>query len=203
ALVDTLLTKGVNASVEEELRQSRVIRTYQQDYINETLKHLNGLAYQFPSSAAKYHYMAATILVGQLDFEKAAIELMQAEEKGFSQFKSRDLPIFYYGGLACKAFEVSSKHQVDFPGWMRFDADANLIANDTTILFSGLSTLHTMVKEQFLAHLDSLASKSFKRFFAYHLLLNKSHWLNQDELERLFSVLEEDPAREQNYKYSE
>ena len=203
ALVDTLLTKGVNASVEEELRQSRVIRTYQQDYINETLKHLNGLAYQFPSSAAKYHYMAATILVGQLDFEKAAIELMQAEEKGFSQFKSRDLPIFYYGGLAGKAFEVSSKHQVDFPGWMRFDADANLIANDTTILFSGLSTLHTMVKEQFLAHLDSLASKSFKRFFAYHLLLNKSHWLNQDELERLFSVLEEDPAREQNYKYSE
>src|SRR5690606_20000741 len=99
ALVDTLLAKGVNASVEEELRQSRVVRTYQQDYINETLKHLNGLAYQFPNSASKYHYMAASILVGQLDFEKAAIELMQAEEKGFSRFKSQDLAILYFGGL--------------------------------------------------------------------------------------------------------
>lgn len=203
ALVDTLLAKGVNASVEEELRQSRVVRTYQQDYINETLKHLNGLAYQFPNSASKYHYMAASILVGQLDFEKAAIELMQAEEKGFSRFKSQDLAILYFGGLVGKAFEVSSKHQVGFPDWMKFEADAKLMANDTTSLFSGLSRLHIMVKEQFLAHLDSLGSESFKRFFAYHLLLNKSHWLNQDELQRLFGLLEADPASELRFKHTE
>ena len=203
ALVDTLLTGAVNAAVEEELRQSRVVRTYQQDYINETLKHLNGLAYQFPNSAAKYHYTAANILIGQLDFEKAAIELMQAEEKGFSQFRSQDLPILYYGGLAGKAFEISSKHQVDFPDWMKFDSAAKLIVNDTTVLFSGLSALHTMTKEQFLAHLDSLESDSFRRFYSYHLLLNKSHWMNPDELERLFSLLEADPAREQRFKYTE
>lgn len=203
ALVDSLLKKGVGAAVEEELRETRVVRTYQQDYINETLKHLNGLAYQFPRSAAKYHYMAANILVGQLDFEKAAIELMQADEKGFSQFKPQDLPILYYGGQVGKAFEVSSKHQVDFPGWMKFDDKANIFANDTTVLFSALSTLHTAVKEQFLAPLDSLESPSFRYFYAYRLLLNKGHWMDPEELQRLFNLLEEDPASEQRHKYLE
>ncbi len=203
ALVDTLLTNGINSAVEEELRQSRVVRTYRQDYINETLKHLNGLAYQFPNSAAKHHYMAANVLIGQLDFEKAAIELMQAEEKGFSHFRSQDLPVLYYGGLEGKAFEISGKHQVGFPGWMKFDDQANLIPNDTTVFFLGLASMHTMVKEQFLAHMGSLQSDSFKRFYAYHLLLNKGHWMNEGELQGLFSELEQDPDSERRYKYSE
>lgn len=202
ALVDTLLTMGVNSAVEEELRQSRVIRTYQQDYINESLKHLNGLAYQFPNSAAKHHFMAANILIGQLDFEKAAIELMQAEEKGFSRFKSQHLPVLYYGGLVGKAFEISSKHQVDFPAWMKFDDKANLMSNDTTVFFSGLASIHTAVKERFLAHVEALNSTSLKSHYANQLLLRKGHWLSQEELQHLFGILEDDPNRELKYKYA-
>lgn len=203
ALVDTLLTTGVNSAVEEDLRQSRVIRTYQQDYINETLKHLNGLAYQFPNSAAKHHYMAANVLIGQLDFEKAAIELMQADEKGFNQFKPEHLPILYHGGLVAKAFEISSRHRIDFPSWMKFDGNANLIVNDTTVFVAGLSAIHKAVKEQSLAHLDDLQSAGFKRFYAYRLLLHKGHWLGQEEIERLFNLLEEDPDSERKFKHSE
>ncbi|HLT07675.1 MAG TPA: hypothetical protein VK014_09120 [Cyclobacteriaceae bacterium] len=190
ALIDTLLAKGVNATVEEELRQTRVIRSLKQDYINESLKRLNGLAYQFPNAAAKYHFMAANILIGQLDFEKAAIELMQAEEKGFDNFKTEHLPILYYGGRVGKAFEVSSKHNIEFPSWMRFDEQASLAPNDTTLFFSGLSKINTMVKAQFMAHLDSIQSEKLKPLFAYQLLLRKAHWLQQEEIRSLVAIAE-------------
>lgn len=201
-LVDTLLTTGINSVVEEDLRQSRVVRTYQQDYVNETLKHLNGLAYQFPNAAAKHHHMAAHVLIAQLDFEKAAVELMQAYEKGSKQFKPEHLLILYYGGRLAAAFEISSKYQIDFPGWMKFDENADLIVNDTTLFFAGLSVIHQSVKEQFLPHLDKLQAEGFQRFYAYRLLLHKGHWLSGEEKQRLFGLLEQDPDRERKFRYS-
>jgi tetratricopeptide (TPR) repeat protein len=201
ALVDTLLADIFTPSIEEELRQTRVIRTYKQNYINESLKHLNGLAYQFPNSAAKHHVMAAHILIGQLDFEKAAIELMQAEEKGFVNFKSHHIPVLYYGGLIGKAFEISHKHEVGFPEWMRFDDRASPIPNDTTVFFSALSSMPVMVKEQFLARADEMQPGKFRSFYAYQLLLRKSHWLSQNEAKRLIAWVEEDVNAEQVYEY--
>lgn len=184
ALLDTLLSVPLNASIEEELRLTRVIRAYQQDYINESLKHLNGIAYQFPNAAAKHHFMAANILIGQLDFEKAAIELMQAEEKGFADFKPQHLPVLYYGGLTGKAFEVNQEHGVEFPDWMQFDDAMTPVSNDTTRFFSALSSLYTMVKKQFLARAEEMQPGKFRSFYAYQVLLRKGHWLDQNEAER-------------------
>src|SRR5690606_10436632 len=97
ALIDTLLARTQVPSIAAELRETRVIRTLRQDFINESLKHLNGLAFQFPNSAGFFHSMAAKILVGQLDLEKAAVEFSQAEAKGFRNFKSKHLPVFFFG----------------------------------------------------------------------------------------------------------
>lgn len=191
ALVDTLLVGNFNPSIEEELRETRVIRTYQQGHINESLKHLNGIAYQFPNTASDHHFTAANILIGQLDFEKAAIELRQADEKGFSDFKSEYLPILYFGGLVGKSFEVSIKHKVAFPEWMEFNEQGELIPNDTTVFFSGLSLLYTMVKAQLFSKLEEIQPVNLKSYFAYQVLLRKGHWLDRDEKGRLIGLVEE------------
>lgn len=203
SLVDTLLLSNYDPSIQEELRESRVIRSFQQDYTNESLKHLNGLAYQFPANADYFHSMAANILIGQLDFEKAAIELKQAAEKGWDDFKPEYMPILYFGGLKEKAFEIRNTHQVPFPEWLAFSEEGSLLSNDTTVYFSSLASLNVMIKDQFLAALNEIQSENLKRQFAYQILLRKSHWLGQDEIERLIGLVEEDRNANQKYLHFE
>ena len=190
ALIDTLLSHNFVPFIEEELRESRIVRYLKQDYVNESLKHLNGLAFQFTNSAGFYHAKAANILTGQLDFEKAAVELDQAEKRGFANFKTQHLPILYFGGLPERAFEVREKFNTDFPDWMKFTENGSLIANDTTVFYNHLSSLHTMVKAQFLAALEEIEPPGLKKFFAYQVLLRKGHWLEPAEINRLAAVIE-------------
>lgn len=201
--IDSLLANNYDPSAEQELRETRVVRTFQQDYINESLKHLNGLAYSFPNAAAHFHWMAGNILISQFDFEKAAIELKQAEEKGFSDFRSQHLPILFFGGLEEKAWEVQERFELNFPEWMEFNGDGELISNDTTTFFSHLARLNTMVKGQFLSGLQEIHSQSFTRFFAYQILLRKSHWLGREELEQLIDLVEEDPDATERFLFFE
>lgn len=181
SFIDTLLTEELAPSEVEQLRETRVIRSYQQDYINESLKYINGLAFQFPNSAGFYHAMAANILIGQLDFEKAAIELDQAEVKGFRNVQTKHLPILYFGGKEARTLEIAEKYQVPFPDWMEFDSGGDLVPNDTTIFFSHLAMLHMGVKKDFLAGLNEIQGQGFKSYFAYQILLRKSHWLGEEE----------------------
>src|SRR5690606_14402240 len=171
AVIDSLLAHNLDPEVEEELRETRVIRSYKQDYINEALKHINGLAYQFTNSAGFFHSMAANILIGQLDFEKAAIELSQAETRGFRNFKPQHLPLLFFGGQPEEAFEISDKYSVPFPEWMDFDEDEQLLTNDTTIFFTHLSSLHVSVKSNFMNALEEINPIALKGFFAYQILL--------------------------------
>jgi len=200
ALVDTLVAHNLVPGIEEELRESRVVRHLKQDYINESLKHLNGLAFQFTNSAGFYHSMAANILVGQLDIEKAAIELDQAERRGFANFKPQHLPILYFGGLRERAIEISEKHKADFPAWMAFAASGDLASNDSTVFFGHLSSLHTMVKEQFLTALEEIREPGLKRFFAYQILLRKGHWLEPVEISRLADEIAGDSSTQGGYR---
>jgi hypothetical protein len=185
SFIDTLLAGELPPSEVEELRETRVVRSYQQSYVNESLKYINGLAFQFPNSAGFYHSMAANILIGQLDLEKAAIELDQAEVKGYRNIQTQHLPILYFGGKEARTQEISEKHRVSFPSWMEFDSGGELISNDTTIFFSHLATLHTGVKKDFLAGLNEIQSQGFKSFFAYQILLRKSHWLEKAETDSI------------------
>jgi hypothetical protein len=190
ALIDTLLTSALTPAVEEELRETRVIRSYQQNYINEALKYINGLAFQFTNSAGFYHSMAANILIGQLDFEKAAIELSQAEVKGFSNFKTLHLPILFFGGQRARASEIAENHGIPFPEWMDFEPGGELLSNDTAVFFSHLSSLHTGVKKDFLSGLEEIQNPEFKSFFAYQILLRKGHWLEEEEIKLMITQIE-------------
>lgn len=201
ALMDTLLAQDLLSEVEEELRETRVIRSFQDDYINETLKYLNGLAFQFNRSAGYYHAMAANVLMGQMDFEKAAVELIQAEEKGFRNFKIHHLTLLFYGGQKDKAFYIADKYDVSFPDWMKFETGGKLAANDTTKFFSEISTLSKRVKKDFLSGLEEVVAPNLKSFLAYQILLRKGHWLDEAEVGNLVAVIENTPKAAQRYTY--
>lgn len=190
ALIDTLLARTQVPSIAAELRETRVIRTLRQDFINESLKHLNGLAFQFPNSAGFFHSMAAKILVGQLDLEKAAVEFSQAEAKGFRNFKSKHLPVLFFGGQEAKSFEIADRYKLDFPDWMRFTSDGSLITNDTTRFFSEIASLPTAVKTGFLSGLEEIKNPDFRSFLALQILTRKGHWLEGGEIERLADLAE-------------
>ena len=191
AILDSLLTQGIVPRAQEELRETRVIRGYQAGYINETLKHINGLAFQFDKSAGFYHAMAAHVLIGELDFEKASIELVQAEAKGFRNFSPELLMILYFGNQVDKAFEISVQHKVPFPDWMSFDPADKLVPNDTVAFFTNLSTLYTAVKPAFIEGLNRIENADLKAFYAFQVLLRKGHWLDVDEIGDLIGWIEE------------
>src|SRR5690606_37208213 len=125
------------------------------------------------------------------DFEKAAIELSQAETRGFRNFKPQHLPLLFFGGQSVEAFEISDKYGVPFPEWMDFDEDKQLLTNDTTIFFTHLSSLHVSVKNDFMEALEEIKPVALKGFFAYQILLRKGHWLEKSEVERLMILVGE------------
>ena len=203
AHIDTLIARELIPALGEDLRETRVIRTYRDDYINESLKYLNGLAFEFNKSAGFYHAMAANILVGELDFEKAAVELVQAEDRGFRNIKPHHLAVLFFGGREAKAFEISERHQVPFSEWMGFNPGGELVPNDTTIFFAQLSTLHKQVKADFLNGLQEVKHPGFKSFLAYQILLRKGHWLDGDELDELETFIDRQKTGQNQGFYEE
>jgi tetratricopeptide (TPR) repeat protein len=203
ALLDSLLTDTLSPSIKEDFLETRVIRSYQDDYINETLKYINGMVFQFPGSAGFYHSMAANVLIGQIDFEKAAIELSQAEEKGFANFQTHHLPVMFFGNLQARTFEVAEKYNVPFPDWMDFGPEGDLVSNDTTLFFSSLSSLHREVKNDFMAGLEELNHPDFRAFFAYQILLGKGHWLDKEEISGLVTLIGNSSRELQDYEFLE
>ncbi|MEX2594431.1 MAG: tetratricopeptide repeat protein [Anditalea sp.] len=202
-LIDSLLADNIQPAIEEELKETRVIRSYQDDYINETLKYINGMAFQFNKSAGFYHSMAAHVLIGQIDFEKAAIELSQAEEKGFINFRPHHLPVLFFGNQKAKTLEIADRYDVSFPKWMNFDPEGDLLPNDTTVFFSSLSSLHIEIKRDFLSRLKEIKHPDFRAFFAYQILLRKGHWLDEEEIADLVLLIENSSKEVQDYEFLE
>lgn len=190
AHVDTLLAQNPTPALGADLRETRVIRSYQDGYINESLKYINGLAFEYNRSAGFYHSMAANILMGELDFEKAAVELVQAEERGFRNIKTHHLTVLLFGGQEVKASEISERQGVPFSEWINFDGDGGLVPNDTTVFFTRLSALHKQVKRDFLQGLQEVKHPEFKGFLAYQILLRKGHWLEADEINDLQALID-------------
>lgn len=188
-LMDSLISKEQPGIEERSFRETRILRTLQQSYINETLKYINGSAMVHPNYGAYYHEMAAKILAGQLDFEKAAIDILVASENGFENYKPFHLAILYFGNKVDEAKAIESKFAVSFPSWMKFGTDGILENNDQSAYFQKISRLHRSMPEDFLADLDALDKNIFKEEFAYHILVHKLHWLDQEKFEEVKAII--------------
>lgn len=184
-LLDSLIAQNFLPSEEAELRETGSVRNYQSDRINELLKTLNGLAYNFPNSAGFYHSFEALVFLGQMDFEKSAQSWVRAEEKGFSKFTDDHLPILYFGGMPEEAEIIALKYSLSYPDWMTWDNNGNLIPNDTLHLVKGLARLLPSLKKDFWGDFERISDPALKGFFAYQVLLRKSHWLDEAEMDTL------------------
>ncbi len=192
-LLDSLIAQNFLPSEEAELRETGSVRNYQSDRINELLKTLNGLAYNFPNSAGFYHSFEALVFLGQMDFEKSAQSWVRAEEKGFSKFTDDHLPILYFGGMPEEAEIIALKYSLSYPDWMTWDYNRNLIPNDTLHLVRGLARLLPSLKKDFWGDFERISDPALKGFFAYQVLLRKSHWLDQAEMDALAEAITVNP----------
>lgn len=184
-LLDSLIAQNFLPSEEAELRETGSVRNYQSDRINELLKTLNGLAFNYPNSAGFYHSFEALVFLGQMDFEKSAQSWVRAEEKGFSKFTDDHLPVLYFGGMLEEAEIIALKYSLSYPDWMAWDNSGNLIPNDTLYLVRGLARLLPSLKKDFWDDFERISDPALKGFFAYHVLLRKSHWLDEGEMDTL------------------
>ncbi len=201
ALVDTLLKKPLNPNAEEELRMTRVIRSYQGQDINSALKYLNGLAFNFSNSAGYYHSLAASILIGQGDFKRAALELILAEEKGFKNFHQKHLPILYFGNQPKEAFRIQTKYELEFPDWMAFDENGKLKENDQTRFFRLLGQLTEKAKSHFLDSLKEINTPELKAVLANEILWKKGHWLNENEIHQMVQLIKPNLDSKEDHAY--
>jgi tetratricopeptide (TPR) repeat protein len=188
-LVDSLIALEQMSFEERNYRETRILRTLQESHINETLKYINGTALIHSNSAGYYHAMAAKILAGQLDFEKAAVDISVAHERGFENFQPFHLAVLYFGNKVEEAWTIHQRFQVAFPSWMVWDDSGNLESNDLNDFFKKISLLHRQLPEDFLPSLEMIEDKSLREEFAYHIMVNKLHWLNKTEYEQVKKII--------------
>ncbi|MEX2511727.1 MAG: tetratricopeptide repeat protein [Cyclobacteriaceae bacterium] len=189
-LLDSLIVGNGNLSfsAEEDLRESGLVLRYKAGEINELLKQLNGMAYKFNGNAGYYHAFAGSVLSGQMDLEKAAVEWKQALEKGFSNFKAPHLPVLYFGGKPHDALFIWGTHKVPFPDWMVFGADKKLVENDTVTFFRQMADLPKMLGTELIPALEKIQGQRLQALFIEQLILKKSHWLQKSEIDNLMTL---------------
>ncbi|WP_162344237.1 tetratricopeptide repeat protein [Cyclobacterium salsum] len=178
----------LDLSVEESIRESRLLLEFRVGEVNELLKQLNGMAFRFTGNAGYYHSFAGWVLSREGDFEKAAIEWKQAMLKGFSRFTPAHLPYLYFGGMQEEAAFIAGTQNVNYPSWMRFDEAGSLESNDTVQFYQTLARLPKMLGKELLPALDSLQGQHFKQYLAKEMLLKKGHWLETDRLDNLYTL---------------
>ncbi|MFD2035281.1 tetratricopeptide repeat protein [Belliella marina] len=189
SILNNLISQQQTSYEERNYWETRLVRVYQENRINETLKYLSGASYTFPNDAAKYHVISADILASQLDFRKAAVDLTVAASDGYLHFKPHHLAILYFNGKPEVAAGLQQKASLQFPNWMKWDENGGLIENDQTKLYRILSRFHQSTTDRLLETLRGLTTETFKTELANYIILYKCHGLNQHEVNELEKIL--------------
>ncbi len=192
-LIDSMIAIASNSSLERNLLESRIIRTLQENEINESLKYLSGAVFNFPNQADYYQVLAGEILAGQLDFEKAANELELVAAVQSSRIKPIHLAILYFGGKQESAINYAWKMNVDFPMWMNFDDSGDLLINPQVIFFNIISQFHKSTIKEIKGFLDTVEGKNYQADLAYFMILHKGHWLDKSDFKTLKPILTDGP----------
>jgi hypothetical protein len=189
SIIDSLVTKAQVSSEEMNFRDTRILRTLQDSYINETLKYLNGTAIALSNAAGYYHSISAKILYGELDFEKSSVDILVAQERGFQNFQPIHLAILYFGGKPAEAEMIHQKFGVAYPEWIVWDENGNLVVNEKTEYFQKSANLHKSMPSDFMKNLEEIQNPKFKAEFAFKIFLYKMHWLNDSDFQKVKKIL--------------
>ncbi len=161
------------------LQETAVIRSLGAGRVREAVKNLNGLAFRNPNDAAYYLQLSGSILAKNMDFQKAALEFIAAEERGFQGFDTHHWSIFGLAGMPQKSVEIQEKYNVSLPGFINDE--------DTAIaqFLSLISRFHQQSSKNLLSQWRSFPENALKTDIAIRLIAYKAHGLSGTELKEL------------------
>ncbi|TVP46135.1 MAG: hypothetical protein EA341_14305 [Mongoliibacter sp.] len=188
-LLDSLIARQQMSFEERNFKESRLLRTFQEGMVNESLKNLNGMAMAYPNSAGYYHALAAQILAGQWDLEKSAIDILVAVEKGFENLQPYHLAILYYGGKPVEAVGFQNNFEIAFPEWMRWDENGKLGNNEQTEFFEMIAKFHVSLPETIIDDFGKIENPTLKAQYARAIMTHKLHWLEKSAFEKILPTL--------------
>ena len=179
AFLDSLGQKPEMSAYLMALQETGVIRSLAAGRVTEAVKNLNGLAFRNPNDAAYYLQLSGNILAQNLDFQKAAIEFIAAEEKGFQGFATHHWSIFGLAGMPEKAMEIREKYQVLFPTYL---TDEGPIVPE---YLKVISRFHESSAQTLLSQWRTTEESALKTDIAIRIIAHKAHGLDQDDLKEL------------------
>jgi hypothetical protein len=166
-----------------DMLETGTIRSLGAGRVSEAIKNLNGLAFRNPGSAGYYLSLSARVLAQNLDFRKAARELIVAEEKGFKAFQPHHLSLLVLSGFNGNAEEIRQKYDVILPSYLR--DSTSVTQNYLKVITRFLESFPSKLFETWKDFPDS----ELKTDLAIRLLAHKSHGLQKDLIEELGSYL--------------
>ncbi|GAB2486610.1 tetratricopeptide repeat protein [Algoriphagus taiwanensis] len=178
ALLDSLTKKEEFLDYFFDLQETACLRSLAADRIMEAVKNLNGLAFRNPGDAAYYLQLTAMIQAQNLDFVKAAKDLIVAEEKGFQAFAPHHLKILKYGRQEALADSISRQ----------FKIAEDLLSAEYE---STLPNFNEWLPEKAWEMWRAIADPSLKKDLSIRLLSQKTHGLKRAQIQELGSYFQE------------
>lgn len=161
------------------LQETAVIRSFAAGRVTEAIKNLNGLAFRNPGDAGYFLQLSTSILAQNLDFKKAAVELLAAEEKGFQAFQPHHLAILNLGGMPEKAEEIRQRYEVIFPIYL------NEQGTQTSEYLKLIARFNESLGSRLWESWITFPKNELKTDLAIRLIAHKSHDLSPDQLKQL------------------
>ncbi|MDF2159362.1 tetratricopeptide repeat protein [Algoriphagus sp. CAU 1675] len=162
-----------------DLQETAVIRSLGAGRISDAIKNLNGLAFRNPGDAARFLSLSSSILAQQMDFEKASLELMGAEENGFQNFQAQHLVWLYLGGKIEKAVELSLQSGVPLPSFLLEESGNNFR------YLQLIASFHESIPDRLFKAWGEFPSGELKTDLAIRILTYKAHGLDESDLREL------------------
>lgn len=178
-LLDSLAHLPEMAGYISDLEETAVIRSLGAGRIAEAVKNLNGLAFRNPGNAGYYLQLSGMILAQNLDFQKAANELIAAEEKGFKAFDTHHWSIFGLAGLPDKALEIRQKYDVALPTYLTTEGPV------IPAYLNLIGTFNRKPPRYLYDQWRTFPDNGLKTDIAIRLIATKSHGLDSAQLNEL------------------
>jgi hypothetical protein len=178
-MLDSLADSRAMQSYSMNLQETEVIRSLAAGRVAEALKNLNGLAFRNPDNAGYYLQLSASIFTKNLDFQKAAIDLIAAEEKGFQAFDTHHWTIFGLAGMPEKAAEIREVYKVELPDYTK-TADEEIRS-----YLQIISTFISKTPQSLWVEWRSFPENALKTDMAIRLISTKAHGLESKNIKEL------------------
>jgi len=183
SFLDSLGKVPLMADYFMDIQETAVIRSLGAGRVEEAVKNLNGLAFRNPNSAGYYLSLSTQILAQNLDFKKAARELVIAEEKGFQAFQPYHLAILLLSGYNGNMEEIREKYQVISPSYL---IDDESLVN---VYLKIITSFHESFPQKLFLAWDEFSDSELKTDLTLRILTHKSHGLEKAQIESLGKFL--------------